>query len=328
MGSFKNKILSGNMMGRNTTLHIVKASLEDEEGVMRASEDVYAGLDYLPSLYRTWIQEGDKEDPRRFNFVVQIDSEVGGFFSLLFIHDKTKFLSSARRVSKSHRAKGVGTAINEFTANFAKGVNRDVEKLISFADAWLEEESLKKKIRNEGGDPVEISAILMNFQPKYADNITGCNSNLYLAEENFLQKVLSPPWSTLLPNSFLHVNWDPYLPSTKEDVDYILSKRPTIVRDEDSFSIFSEPVSIPDGNRIGLDVYAGSAEKFLAHVRFQLKNFAQDRNSEEVLKLFIFAPKVRTKVLLDFLKKEMKILKENFLSLGSVEREYPTMYIC
>jgi len=175
---------------------------------------------------------------------------------------------------------------------------------------------------------VEISAILMNFQPKYADNFTGCDSNLYLAEENFLQKVLSPPWSTLLPNSFLHVNWDPYLPSTKEDVDYILSKRPTIVRDEDSFSIFSAPVRIPDGNRIGLDVYAGSAEKFLAHVRFQLKHFAQDQNSEEVFKLFIFTPKVRTEVLLDFLKKEMKIPKENFLSLGSVEREYPTMYIC
>ena len=62
------------MLSRNTKLHIVKASLEDEEGVMRASEDVYAGLDYLPSLYRTWIQEGDKEDPRRFNFVVQINA--------------------------------------------------------------------------------------------------------------------------------------------------------------------------------------------------------------------------------------------------------------
>ena len=36
---------------------------------------------------------------------------------------------------------------------------------------------------------MEISAILMNFQPKYADNIAGCDSNLYLAEENFLQKV-------------------------------------------------------------------------------------------------------------------------------------------
>ena len=71
------------MLSRNTKLHIVKASLEDEEGVMRASEDVYAGLDYLPSLYRTWIQEGDKEDPRRFNFVVQIDSEIVGFFSLM-----------------------------------------------------------------------------------------------------------------------------------------------------------------------------------------------------------------------------------------------------
>ena len=130
-------------------LKIIKASLANEEDVMKASEDVYAGLDYLPSLYKTWIEEGDREDPRRFNFVVLLDSEVGGFFSLLFSHDKSKFLSSAQRVAKNHRSKGIGKKINEFTANFAKSVNKDVEQLISFADAWLGGDSLEKKIKNE-----------------------------------------------------------------------------------------------------------------------------------------------------------------------------------
>jgi hypothetical protein len=84
--------------------------------------------------------------------LVLIDSDVGGFFSLLFSQDKSKFLSSAQRVAKDHRAKGIGTKINEFTATFAKSQNRDVEQLISFADAWLGEESLKKKIINEVGN--------------------------------------------------------------------------------------------------------------------------------------------------------------------------------
>ena len=126
-------------------------------------------------------------------------------------------------------------------------------------------------------------------------------------------QVSSPPWSKLFPNSFLHVNWDPYLPSAKVDVEYILSKRPTITRDEDSFSVFSTPICIPDGKRIGLDVYADSAQKFLAHVRFQLKHFAKDQNSEDLFKLFMFTPKVWTAVMLDFLKKEIKFPKDNFL---------------
>ena len=73
-------------------IKMAKASLAHREAVMKASEDVYAGLDYLPSLYNTWIEEGDREDPRRFNFVVLLDSDVCAFFSLLFSADKSKFL--------------------------------------------------------------------------------------------------------------------------------------------------------------------------------------------------------------------------------------------
>jgi hypothetical protein len=124
------------------------------------------------------------------------------------------------------------------------------------------------------------------------------------------------------------VNWDPYLPSTKEDIDYILSKRPTIVRGENSFSVFSKAVNIPAGKRIGLDVFANTAEEFLDHVKFQLKNFAKDEKPDEVFKLFIFTPVPWTEVLLELLKTKMKIPASSFLSLGTMDREYPTMYIC
>ena len=141
-------------------------------------------------------------------------------------------------------------------------------------------------------------------------------------------KILTSPWSSLLPNSFLHVNWDPYCPSTKEDVDYILDKTPTIVKGVDSFSVFSNPVDIPAGKRIGLDIFANSVDTFLDHVKFQLKNFSKNMDPEEVYKLFIFTPIAWTEALLDLLEKTMKIPTENFLSLGSVDRKYPSMYIC
>ena len=137
------------MAGVAAQIEIIKATFDDEMEVMRVSEDVYAGLDYLPVLYKTWVREGEKEDPRRFNFVVLIDSEVGGFFSLLFSQDKSTFLSSAQRVAKHHRAKGVGKKITEFSARFARSLNKNVEQLISFTDVWMEDASLKKKIENE-----------------------------------------------------------------------------------------------------------------------------------------------------------------------------------
>ena len=137
------------MSGVAALIEMTKATFEDEIDVMKVSEDVYAGLDYLPSMYKTWVEEGEKEDPRRFNFVVLIDSRVGGFFSLLFSQDKSTYISSARRVAKQYRATGVGNKIAEFSKRFAKSLNRNVERLISFTDMWLEDVPLKRKIENE-----------------------------------------------------------------------------------------------------------------------------------------------------------------------------------
>ena len=107
-----------------------------------------------------------------------------------------------------------------------------------------------------------------------------------------------------------------------------MEKKPTVVRGEDSFSVFSNPLDIPAGQRVGLDIFANSVETFLDHVKFQLKNFAKDQDPEKVFKLFIFSPVAYTGALLDLLKKTMKIPEAAFLSLGTVDREYPTMYIC
>jgi len=309
-------------------MEIVKATHEHKPGVMIASEDVYAGLDYLPVLYEEWIKEGGVEKPRRFNFVVLLDSVVVGFFSLLFTEDKSKFLSSAQRVAKAYRNQGVGRKIGDFTTNFARSINSDVEQLISFTDVWMSDFSLQKKISNEGGSLVRLSAPLMNLKLDFVKNLEERKTKLRVADDKFLYNVLVDPWKQLLHSSFLHVNWDPYYPTAEADIDYILSKKPTVVCDSNSFSIFSNPIVIPEGKRIGLDIFADSEESFLDHVRFQLQNFAINREPDEIFKLFIFSPSEFTEALLKVLKLEMKIPTEDFITLGTVERPYPSMYIC
>ena len=53
---------------------------------------------------------------------------------------------------------------------------------------------------------------------------------------------MSPPWSSLLPHSFLPVNWDPYLPSHPQDIQRILADRPWVAAGQDSFSLLSRPI--------------------------------------------------------------------------------------
>ena len=91
-------------------------------------------------------------------------------------------------------------------------------------------------------------------------------SSLSLVEKSYLLKVLSPPWSTLLPNSILHIMFDPHMPTSVEDMTAIINKDITVVAGEDSFSILSNPASVPIGKRIALDVFARTRESFLGKI--------------------------------------------------------------
>ena len=82
-------------------------------------------------------------------------------------------------------------------------------------------------------------------------------------EKSWLLKVLSPPWSSLLPSSILHIMFDPHIPTSVEDMTAIINKDITVVAGEDSFSILSNPASVPVGKRIALDVFARTRETFL-----------------------------------------------------------------
>ena len=88
-------------------------------------------------------------------------------------------------------------------------------------------------------------------------------SNLALVEKSSLMNVLSPPWSSLLPSSILHIMFDPHMPTSVEDMTAIINKDITVVAGRDSFSILSNPANVPVGKRIALDVFARNRETFL-----------------------------------------------------------------
>ena len=89
-------------------------------------------MDYLPSVYSSWVEEAGEERPTRchttiaqnlhsrFNFVVCLKKRIVGYVSLLFTRDQRKFLMSAERVARELQGRGIGARIVQFVAKFVR----------------------------------------------------------------------------------------------------------------------------------------------------------------------------------------------------------------
>ena len=68
-----------------------RARLSDFPQILSISKDIYFGMDYLPHVYKFWIEEEELDPERRKNFVLK-DAEGGenkdkilGFQSYMFL---------------------------------------------------------------------------------------------------------------------------------------------------------------------------------------------------------------------------------------------------
>ena len=114
----------------------------------------------------------------------------------------------------------------------------------------------------QGGSVYQLNVRAFQWKP-HLERRLKVISSLSLVEKSFLMKILSPPWSSLLPRSLLHIMFDPHMPTSVEDMTAIINKDITVVAGEDSFSVLSNPARVPVGKRIALDVFARTRESFL-----------------------------------------------------------------
>jgi len=276
-----------------------KATLEDWEDIERVSQGVYEGQDYLPSVFNAWIVEEETESIPRFNFVADLDGNIVGFFSLLFTRDLSTFTLSAERVAREVQGQGIGAHICRFAATFARekqdAVGVPVHQVVSFADAFISDKSLERKLVAEGRLLLTLAApfFLLDISSlaSWAKNKNLEESELKLAKDlNEVWK--SPNWKRLVPEGVLHVNWDPFRPRSEEDLNYILNpKTRTLVKGADSFSIFTKAQKVPAGLRVGLDIFTTNLTTFIHHLQFQLSLFCRNLPDKNVpCRLFIFTP--------------------------------------
>ena len=127
------------------------AFLHDMDAILEMSRGVYAGMDYLPAKYKSWIKEEVTKGKRR-NFVVESDSskEVVGFFSILFNQTNTKYIMLAARVSQMWRGKGIFHRIQCFVKSFPQYEKINATQMSVFVNYWLSDEDTNRKIQREG----------------------------------------------------------------------------------------------------------------------------------------------------------------------------------
>jgi len=314
-----------------------KATLEDWGDIERVSQGVYEGQDYLPSFYNAWIIEEETERTPRFNFVAELDGNVVGFFSLLFTRDLSTFILSATRVAREVQGRGIRGDICRFAATFARGQQEapgvPVHQVVSFADAFISEQSLERKLVAEGRLLLTLAApfFLLDLPSlaSWAKNKSFEESQLEVA--NDLKEVwATPTWRRLVPEGVLHVNWHPFRPRSEEDLNYILNpKTRTMVKGPDSFSILTKALRVPAGHRVGLDIFTTDLPTFLHHLEYQLYLFSSNLPDDDVpCRLFVFTPTAWIEEVLGHMGMELALGESSLVQMGGYGRKYPTTYFC
>ncbi|XP_075927375.1 putative N-acetyltransferase 16 [Petromyzon marinus] len=88
---------------------------EDYEEVMRMSEGIYEGKDYLPSIYHDWLK-----DPNRTVMLAQLQGRIVALESLLLTDGGATALVGGLRVGPEHRGRGVAGLIQRHTLEYVR----------------------------------------------------------------------------------------------------------------------------------------------------------------------------------------------------------------
>ena len=130
-------------------LKIREAKEEDFEDVMNLSVGVYNGLDYLPTIYHTYITEASVDQARRLNYVAYMEEEIVGFFSISFNFDFSNYLLSALRVSSRYRKLGIGMTLLSYYEKFGPRLKSATTQMTSFANFVMSDHLLARVLQSQ-----------------------------------------------------------------------------------------------------------------------------------------------------------------------------------
>ncbi|XP_038128785.1 histidine N-acetyltransferase [Cyprinodon tularosa] len=266
-------------------LQFAVATEEDFDEIMAMSQDIYGGLDYLPTRYTSWLQETN-----RLVILARKEGKVIALESACVIDDGETLLVEGLRVAPQERGKGVAGVLLRFCSELIKSKYPDVKVSRLTRDDQLGPKDFEKYriITKQGILLVRFRAEELKLHLGQMMQTEGVRSSvstrqappppvrldqtaihqLYLSTE-LMQRVL--------PNATIIQDWQPFklLPSNlaillKKDIDWMVDDvcSPTVA------SLCTFPFKVPIGDDwyyLNIDMFGKdldlAQQQFLCHLQ-------------------------------------------------------------
>ncbi|CAH1257241.1 NAT16 [Branchiostoma lanceolatum] len=269
------------------------ATHEDFHEVVRMSEGVYGGLDYLPSHYHAFI-----DDPHRLVVLAELDCQIVGLSSAFIVDGGEVYIEKALRVAESCRGLGISRRLTDYVDQAVRSHFPAVERKRKLVVDAGKIQSLKKK-----GMEVVCNLQTTSFvdEPHDRSNQRACAiraannlpavptlPELRRLNEDDLHSVLHPEVSrNLLTNGLMSGRWDP-LNFCEENFLYMLNNGYSLFSDDtkpfvESFS-FGKCFEVPSGLQYFVDLHVSDVKHLKSHL---LKHFVEMCRCDTQLPIYL-----------------------------------------
>lgn len=273
-----------------TGLQFTVATEEDFEEIMAMSQDIYGGLDYLPTRYQAWLQEAN-----RTVILARKQGKVIALESVCVIDDGETMLVEGLRVAPQERGKGVAGVLLRFCSQLVKSRFPEVKVSRLTRDDQLGPKDFQKYrlITKQGILLVRFRAEDLKLRLSELDPevcLTPSTSSdappssaplappVRLDPASVLRLFLSSGiMQEVLPNLTIVQDWQPFkpLPSNmdillKKDIDWVVDdpSAPSVA------SLCTHPFKVPIGEDwyyLNIDMFGKDSrlvlQQFLCHLR-------------------------------------------------------------
>ncbi|XP_062849257.1 histidine N-acetyltransferase [Trichomycterus rosablanca] len=298
-------------------LQFTVATEEDFDDIMAMSQDIYGGLDYLPTRYQSWLQETN-----RTVILARKQGKVIALESVCVIDDGETMLVEGLRVAAQERGKGVARVLLRFCSQFVKSNYPEVKVTRLTRDDQLGPKDFQKyRIITKQG------ILLVHFHAEdlklhladlgdnvgiEGDNLPASSTPVRLQPEEVNQIFLnSKAMQDVLPNATIVQDWQPFkpLPSNmdillKKDIDWMVDdlNGPTMA------SLCTFPFRVPIGEDwyyLNIDMFGKDLSLALQQLLCHLRRHTSVLKGNVMCQVFLDPP--LWKPMADFFKKTLKV---------------------
>ena len=288
----------------------------DFDAVVKLSEGIYDGHDYLPFKFHEWLQRNNLDVLLAYS-----GDKLVGLQACFVVDEGRTFIRRAERTLAKLRGQGLARQLKEFARKHVREHYPSVQRERFAAVVDMASSVDQTKL-------LEYDILSYHVERKFSGEAKKSKTNLVeikmCSREYFADVVLSDPVRALLfPDNIIIVNWCPFKP-IRSNIDHILQesnkvfveKCPDHVSPKSlSFGTFTPCVKFVDWITV---VYTKDPVLFEAHLLHQLKRAREVINGDLIFLSF------QDKSLTPLARKVM----EEKLQLKTHDLPVEKMYLC